>query len=67
MRHPTRGPQAGGEGAFGAEGHGLQLASQPTMDTCHRAILSMLSSLRFRSLIRQATFFMASYAAFMLS
>lgn len=42
------------------------LTSQPTMDTCQRAILSMLSSLRLRSLIRQATFFMASYAALML-
>lgn len=47
-----------------AEGSGLQLTSQPTMDTYHRAILSMLSSLRFSSLIRQATFFMAWYTAF---
>lgn len=42
------------------------LTSQLTMETCQRAILSMLSSLRLRSLMRQATFFMASYAALIL-
>lgn len=46
---------------------GSNLYSQPTMDTCHRAILSMLSSLRFPLIDQVATFFMASYAAFIFS